>query len=224
MVTVPTEGGRQWLPWCVFSNPFCSSCQHEGVWQGATNADIRNNRNGHAFKGAFENSVLTIWRVSIIFIYFFSNFLFVIYSSKCNKFAVGKKSAIGDKTATRRHEHPISWNRLPFATTPLLTSADADVQRTRVWEFFFLINTWDNKWYVVHWNLEWGRIDRRTRRRRIFLDLWTSSPPFRSFIFPFLQVFYELLLLRCCSILQSFLMERYVFSLMPIHNCVCVVH
>jgi len=62
--------------------------------------------------------------------------LYSLSEDKCNKFAIGKKSAIGDKTATRRHEHPISWNRLPFATTPLLTSADADVQKTRFIEIW----------------------------------------------------------------------------------------
>ena len=135
MDIVPTEGKQQ-LPWCVSPISFCSSGQHEGVRQGATNANICNNRNGHAFKGAFENSVLTIWRVSRSSLFIFSNALLVIYSSKCNKFAIGKKSAIGDKTATRRHEQPISWNRLPFATTPLLTSADADVQKTKVRNLF----------------------------------------------------------------------------------------
>ena len=44
----------------VSPNSFCSSRQREGVRQGAINADICNNRNGHAFKGAFENSLLTI--------------------------------------------------------------------------------------------------------------------------------------------------------------------
>ena len=147
MDIVPTEGRRQ-LPWCVYPNSFCSSGQHEGVRQGATNANICNNRNGYAFKDPFENSVFIIWRVSWSSSFIFSNFLFVIYSSKCNKFAIGKKSAIGDKAATRRHENPILWNRLPFATTPLLTSADADVQKTRVWEISSYQNTWDNRWYI----------------------------------------------------------------------------
>ena len=52
--------------------------------------------------------------------------------SKCSKFVVGKKSAIGDKPATKRNDTSISWERLPFATTPLLTTNDADEQKTRV--------------------------------------------------------------------------------------------
>ena len=201
MDIVPTEG-RWHITWCVSPNSFSSNRQHEGVRQSPTNADICNNRNGHAFEGAFENFVLTIWRVSRSSLFIFSNLLFVIYYSKCNKFAIGKKSAIGDKTATRRHEHPISWNRLPFATTPLLTSADADVQKTRVWHFLLIINTWNNIWYIVHWNLERGRINRRTRGRRIFLDFGLPfRPPVRLF-FLFCHLLYELLLLRCCSILH----------------------
>lgn len=51
---------------------------------------------------------------------------------KCAKFVVGKKSALGDRPANRKHERPITWDRLPFATSPLLTSEDADVQRVKV--------------------------------------------------------------------------------------------
>jgi len=72
----------------------------------------------------------------------FEIFLFGIHASKCNKFAIGKKSAISDKAATKRHEHPISWSRLPFAATPLLTMADADVQKTRVCEIS-----------IYHWSM-----------------------------------------------------------------------
>ncbi|KAI0927411.1 hypothetical protein AcV5_007956 [Taiwanofungus camphoratus] len=57
--------------------------------------------------------------------------LYGLSEEKCSKWVVGKKSAVGDKAATRRHERPISWERLPFATTPLLTSADLDAQRAR---------------------------------------------------------------------------------------------
>jgi len=62
--------------------------------------------------------------------------LYSLSEDKCIKFAIGKKSAIGDKAATKRHEHPISWGRLPFATTPLLTTADADAQKTKFIEIW----------------------------------------------------------------------------------------
>jgi len=52
--------------------------------------------------------------------------------SKCNKFVIGKKSAVGDKAASKRNENPISWARLAFATNPLITTEDADVQKARV--------------------------------------------------------------------------------------------
>jgi hypothetical protein len=54
------------------------------------------------------------------------------YDRKCSKFAVGKKTAIGDRPVTKRHNKPISWDRLPFATTPLLTVQDLDAQKNRV--------------------------------------------------------------------------------------------
>jgi len=55
--------------------------------------------------------------------------LYGISEEKCSKWVVGKKSTVGDRPATRRHERPISWDRLPFATAPLLTSTDAEAQR-----------------------------------------------------------------------------------------------
>ena len=61
------------------------------------------------------------------------------YTSKCNKFVVGKKSAIGDKPATKRHENPISWERLPYATMPILTSLDVDAQKNRVSCFIYML-------------------------------------------------------------------------------------
>jgi cohesin loading factor subunit SCC2 len=48
------------------------------------------------------------------------------------KWVPGKKSALGDKPATRRHERPLTWERLPYATRLVLTSADADVQKKTV--------------------------------------------------------------------------------------------
>lgn len=51
---------------------------------------------------------------------------------KCSKWVVGKKNAIGDKPATRRHQQPLSWDRLPFATEPMHTTQDMAAQRTAV--------------------------------------------------------------------------------------------
>ena len=52
--------------------------------------------------------------------------------SKCLKFSLGKKSAIGDKPATKRNQEPIQWNRLTFATKPLITVDDMDSHKMEV--------------------------------------------------------------------------------------------
>lgn len=57
--------------------------------------------------------------------------LYGLSEEKCSKWVPGKKSALGDKPATKRHEHPISWDRLPFALRPILTSEDMENQRAR---------------------------------------------------------------------------------------------
>ena len=51
---------------------------------------------------------------------------------KCAKFIIGKKSAVGDRPATRKHERPLSWDSLPFAIAPMVTSEDMDAQSRRV--------------------------------------------------------------------------------------------
>jgi hypothetical protein len=54
---------------------------------------------------------------------------------KCLKWVIGKKNALGDKPAIRRAgaaAAPLTWTRLPFATQPLLTTADMAVQRDMV--------------------------------------------------------------------------------------------
>ncbi|KAJ7070155.1 hypothetical protein C8F01DRAFT_1364201 [Mycena amicta] len=55
--------------------------------------------------------------------------LYSLSEEKCSKFVLNKKSAVGDKAASRRHNHVISWDRLPFATAPILTSNDCDAQK-----------------------------------------------------------------------------------------------
>ncbi|KAJ7246366.1 hypothetical protein C8J57DRAFT_1675032 [Mycena rebaudengoi] len=57
--------------------------------------------------------------------------LYSLSEEKCSKFVAGKKSAVGDKVATKKNEKPIAWTRLPFATTPILTTSDADAQKAR---------------------------------------------------------------------------------------------
>ncbi|KAJ7134305.1 hypothetical protein C8R44DRAFT_770123 [Mycena epipterygia] len=57
--------------------------------------------------------------------------LYSLSEDKCSKFVLGKKSAMGDKPATKRNEKPISWTRLPYATAPILTTSDAESQKAR---------------------------------------------------------------------------------------------
>jgi hypothetical protein len=55
-----------------------------------------------------------------------------VITSKCLKFQPGKKSAIGDKPAVRRHDRPLTWERLPFATQSILTPLDTEAQKKTV--------------------------------------------------------------------------------------------
>jgi cohesin loading factor subunit SCC2 len=58
--------------------------------------------------------------------------LYGLSEEKCLKWVMGKKNALGDKPATRRvgaATAPLAWTRLPFATRPLLTTADMAAQR-----------------------------------------------------------------------------------------------
>lgn len=57
--------------------------------------------------------------------------LYSLSEDKCNKFVLGKKSTIGDKPAVKRHEKPISWDRLPFASAPINTTEDIETQKAR---------------------------------------------------------------------------------------------
>lgn len=52
--------------------------------------------------------------------------------SKCNKFVIGKKSAVGDKPTVKRHDNTISWDRLPYAVDPIHTTYDAEAQKVTV--------------------------------------------------------------------------------------------
>jgi hypothetical protein len=51
---------------------------------------------------------------------------------KCLKFVPGKKTAIGDKPASKRTDYALTWERLPYAVRHILTTQDADVQKKTV--------------------------------------------------------------------------------------------
>nr|VWP00958.1 Transcriptional repressor TUP1 [Ganoderma boninense] len=62
--------------------------------------------------------------------------LYGLSEEKCAKFVIGKKSAVGDRPATRKHERPLCWDSLPFATAPMVTSEDVDAQSVRFLEIW----------------------------------------------------------------------------------------
>ncbi|KAI0770449.1 hypothetical protein C8Q74DRAFT_1202231 [Fomes fomentarius] len=62
--------------------------------------------------------------------------MYGISEEKCSKFVIGKKSAVGDRPATRKHERPLAWDALPSATAPMVTSEDAAAQIARFLEIW----------------------------------------------------------------------------------------
>ncbi|KAG6372819.1 sister chromatid cohesion C-terminus-domain-containing protein [Boletus reticuloceps] len=71
------------------------------------------------------NLNVDVMRTSVIIciVMLLKSHLKVLYGfseEKCSKFVPGKKSAVGDKPAVKRHQFPISWDRLPFAMAPLI--------------------------------------------------------------------------------------------------------
>lgn len=56
----------------------------------------------------------------------------IVSSRKCSKFVPGKKSAVGDKAAIKRHHYPISWDRLLFAMAPLILPEHLAAQKAMV--------------------------------------------------------------------------------------------
>lgn len=73
---------------------------------------------------------------------------------------VGKKSAVGDRPASRKHETPVEWKRLPFATAPVLTAEDAAAQRATVSDLSFRCT---------------GVNDADWRATRQFLEIWSED-------------------------------------------------
>ncbi|KAJ3559315.1 hypothetical protein NM688_g422 [Phlebia brevispora] len=43
--------------------------------------------------------------------------------------SLGKKTALGDRAAVRRHQNPLTWDRMSYAFAPLLTTEDFTLQR-----------------------------------------------------------------------------------------------
>ncbi|KAG9123567.1 Sister chromatid cohesion protein 2 [Ceratobasidium sp. 392] len=62
--------------------------------------------------------------------------LYGITEEKASRWVPGKKSALGDKPAVVRHDKPISWDRVPFATRAGKTAEDARAQEAQLLELW----------------------------------------------------------------------------------------
>ncbi|CAE6533842.1 unnamed protein product [Rhizoctonia solani] len=62
--------------------------------------------------------------------------LYGITEEKASRFVPGKKTAAGDKAASARHDKPISWERVTFATRIGKTSNDVAVQENQLLELW----------------------------------------------------------------------------------------
>ncbi|KAI0088475.1 hypothetical protein BDY19DRAFT_165528 [Irpex rosettiformis] len=60
--------------------------------------------------------------------------LYGISEEKSSKWVLGKKSAIGDRPAVRRHERPLTWDNVGAVFTPILTSEELVSQRRKFLE------------------------------------------------------------------------------------------
>lgn len=65
---------------------------------------------------------------------------------------------MGDRPATRRYDTPIAWDRLPYATAPMLTTEDMKNQKARVRLSSLL--------FIYNLNLQCMIVPRYLERRR----------------------------------------------------------
>ncbi|KAJ1303221.1 hypothetical protein OPQ81_011419 [Rhizoctonia solani] len=62
--------------------------------------------------------------------------LYGITEEKASRFVPGKKTAAGDKPASARHDKPITWERVTFATRVGKTAGDVSVQEEQLLELW----------------------------------------------------------------------------------------
>ncbi|KAG9101090.1 Sister chromatid cohesion protein 2 [Ceratobasidium sp. 370] len=62
--------------------------------------------------------------------------LYGITEEKASRWVPGKKSAVGDKPAVARHDKPIAWERVPFATRAGKTAEDVRAQEEQLLELW----------------------------------------------------------------------------------------
>jgi cohesin loading factor subunit SCC2 len=64
-----------------------------------------------------------------------ANTVYLVYR-KASRWVPGKKSAAGDKPAVVRHDKPIAWDRVVFATRAGKTAEDARMQEEQLLELW----------------------------------------------------------------------------------------
>jgi len=91
--------------------------------------------------GPAESDMLGLARCSVVvgIILILKSHLKSLYGltdDKCSKWVPGKKSAMGDRPATKRREIPLEWDRMSYATQAIRTERDAALQKERFLELW----------------------------------------------------------------------------------------
>lgn len=63
--------------------------------------------------------------------------LYGLSEDKCSKWVPGKKSALGDKLAVKRHANPITWDRMPYIHSAIVSSEDVSSRKkqfSHIWQ------------------------------------------------------------------------------------------
>ncbi|TFK69516.1 protein rad9 [Pluteus cervinus] len=131
LTTVLSTTGMQLLE-TVSPSHLLSHLHNTAESQPPTDAEVIDGPSEKDAKAEVEGVPLMRTTIVVSMVMLLKAYLKTLYSlseEKCNKFVLGKKSAVGDRPASKRHDNAISWNRLLFATSPLITSEDVNVQK-----------------------------------------------------------------------------------------------
>ncbi|KAG8923468.1 Sister chromatid cohesion protein 2 [Tulasnella sp. 408] len=124
-LVLSTAGMQVYAVWSPQVQPEAQNGDSSGQVQGSQSDDV-----------SFARASVIVGMISILKAYLKT--VYGISEDKCAKWIPGKKSALGDKPASRRNpELALSWERLPFATAPILVADDVAKQRQHfiaLWE------------------------------------------------------------------------------------------
>ena len=133
-----------WDSWriIIFAHNYVRSAHTSDARKAPPSSHVCSDRLDHASQSPSKESVWAHGRVRHTLAHRTSAAFLTQRNRKCLKWVIGKKNALGDKPATRRGgtaAAPLSWARLPFATQPLLTTADMAAQRDAVCQISFIL-------------------------------------------------------------------------------------